>query len=425
MAQTADRTPAVAVTPGGAANGAASPALPLLVVKPPAPVPARRHPMRRVALRIAAGLGLWGLLLTVATASLYFQPPPVRWVMSALGLQPGGGTATPIAVAPASTGDGRPPVPVAAPVRTGIVALAILKPAGDVTRIDMPFGAGDARISEVTVAEGDRVDAGRILARFDNADDLAAAVATAEAGVALREAELEQSRRNIALSLREAQAALNSARVTLGTAETELGRIERLAARGTVSAAARDDAQSARDRAEREVTRLTATLARYTASGVDDQPDLRVAAERLAAAQTDLATARQRLERGVLRAPIAGTILTVNVRPGERPGPGGLFEIADLSRMKAELEVYQSDIARVRIGAPVRITSEAFDTVLTGTVDRVGLSVERQRVVDGSPAANTDARVIRVQVALDPASSALAAHFTNLQVTARIGEGAG
>jgi HlyD family secretion protein len=53
-------------------------------------------------------------------------------------------------------------------------------------------------------------------------------------------------------------------------------------------------------------------------------------------------------------------------------------------------------------------------------VTRIGLEVGRQTIVDAAPAANTDARVIKVTVTLDPASSEVAKRFTNLQVTTRI-----
>jgi HlyD family secretion protein len=46
--------------------------------------------------------------------------------------------------------------------------------------------------------------------------------------------------------------------------------------------------------------------------------------------------------------------------------------------------------------------------------------VKRQEVVGSEPAANTDARIVKVHVALDPASAERARAFTNLQVTARI-----
>jgi HlyD family secretion protein len=68
----------------------------------------------------------------------------------------------------------------------------------------------------------------------------------------------------------------------------------------------------------------------------------------------------------------------------------------------------------------VELTAEALPQPLKGTVTRIGLEVGRQTVVDASPAALTDARVVEVTVSLEPDSARIAARFTNLQVTARI-----
>jgi HlyD family secretion protein len=48
------------------------------------------------------------------------------------------------------------------------------------------------------------------------------------------------------------------------------------------------------------------------------------------------------------------------------------------------------------------------------------MEVVRQALVDTSPAANTDARVVRVTARLDAEGSTVARAFTNLQVRARI-----
>ena len=88
--------------------------------------------------------------------------------------------------------------------------------------------------------------------------------------------------------------------------------------------------------------------------------------------------------------------------------------------MEAELEVYQADIARVAPGQPVTLSSPALADPLTGTVSHVGLEVERQSVITADPAANTDARIVRVTVQLDPVSSARASTLTGLEVTGRI-----
>lgn len=71
-------------------------------------------------------------------------------------------------------------------------------------------------------------------------------------------------------------------------------------------------------------------------------------------------------------------------------------------------------------GARVTIAADALPRPLGGAVTRIGLEVGKQSVTDASPAANTDARVVKVYVALDEPSKVIARRFTNLQVTARI-----
>ena len=60
------------------------------------------------------------------------------------------------------------------------------------------------------------------------------------------------------------------------------------------------------------------------------------------------------------------------------------------------------------------------DAPLSGQVTQISSLVGRQSVTADDPAANTDARVVRVIVGLDEASSARAAHFISLEVVGRI-----
>jgi HlyD family secretion protein len=84
------------------------------------------------------------------------------------------------------------------------------------------------------------------------------------------------------------------------------------------------------------------------------------------------------------------------------------------------LEVYQTDIARVAPGQRVVLESPALAEPLHGTVERVGLEVERQSVLASDPSANTDARVVRTVVLLDAQDRARAARLSGLDVTGRI-----
>ncbi|MEM6519955.1 MAG: efflux RND transporter periplasmic adaptor subunit, partial [Cyanobacteria bacterium P01_C01_bin.70] len=115
--------------------------------------------------------------------------------------------------------------------------------------------------------------------------------------------------------------------------------------------------------------------------------------------------------------PVAGQVIKIHTRPGETIAPEGIATMGQTEQMMAIAEVYQSDIAEIQVGQSATITSPAIRETLTGTVERIGLQVEPQQVVDEDPAANVDARVVEVHVRLDAASSQQVAGLANLQVT--------
>ena len=180
-------------------------------------------------------------------------------------------------------------------------------------------------------------------------------------------------------SLAEDQARVAKAKAALKNAETELARIVPLLAQRLIAAQARDDAQM-----------------------------------RVDVARADLAAAQAALDLAVVRAPVAGQVVAVHARRGERVGPGGLAEIAQNDQMFAMAEVYETDIGRVKLGQRATIRSPALAHDLAGTVDRVGMKIGKLDVLDTDPVARTDARVVEVRVKLD--DSPRAAGFSNLQV---------
>ena len=363
-------------------------------------------------------------LMIGGVVGLYFQPPGVQRVMQALGLAPGGGTTHPIAVPALGTGLPRAPA-VATPPPPAVVGLGKILPDSDVVTVAPPFGSGDARVAAITVREGDRVDQGAILALLDNERPLRAALASAEATVASRSAVLDQVRAATRASREEATAALARAESAAQSAAREYDRSDELRRRGVSTDQVLDQRRATRDEASREVERLRATLSRFGAGDIDAQPDVVVAARNLEQARSDLDRARADMDKATVRAPRASTVLSIAVQPGERPGTLGILNLGDLEHMKAEVEVYQTMIGRVAIGQSVELRAEALPRPLVGTVTRIGLEVGRQTLTDASPAANTDARVVRVMVGLDPASTVIARRYTNLQVTARFAREAG
>ena len=85
---------------------------------------------------------------------------------------------------------------------------------------------------------------------------------------------------------------------------------------------------------------------------------------------------------------------------GERVGPDGIAELGQTDAMYAIAEVYETDVARVRVGQRATVTQPGAAAAVQGTVERIGLKIGKKDVLSVDPAAKTDARVVEVR---DPA----------------------
>lgn len=379
-----------------------------------------RHPKSSGRKRLLLIPLFMATLFSGAVIGMYFQPPGLRAFFNATGLEPGAGTDTPIAVAIRQVATQEQ---VAVISEGDVVALGRIIPKGDVISVAPPSGAGDARIAEIRVSPGDHVEAGAILAVLDNLGQRKSAVTSAEANLRIQTATLAQTRASNAASLAEAQASFDRAQATAGAAQAELTRSTSLLERGVTTRAAFDDIVAHANEAARDVERARATLSRFEAGSETVQADIAVSEANLEAARADLSAATLDLDSAFVRAPAQATVLDINARIGERPPSSGIFDLGDTSQMTVEAEVYQTMIGRVTIGDPVTVSAEALARDLRGVVSAIGLEIGRQSIMSDDPAANTDARVVDVIVTLDPASSALAETFTNLEAVVRIDAG--
>jgi HlyD family secretion protein len=318
---------------------------------------------------------------------------------------------------PLSTPEGN----VAAYAPAGLVlALGRLVPRDRILVIAPPFGAGDARVASLPVPEGGRVAAGDVLAVMDSEPMLRAALAAAEANVASRAAALEQTRVQVAAARDEARGALARAEAALPILRRDYERAATLSGRGAATEQAVDQRRLVAEQAEQDAVRARAALRRYDAPDPDAQVDVVVAWRALDAAIAERDRARADLEKAYVRAPSAGTVLTIRARPGGKPGNDGIMTFGALDDMIAEVEIYEDRIRALAPGAAVTLRGSALPAPLAGTLGQVGVEVMRQTLTDAGPAANTDARVVRAVIELDPASAATAARVVGLQVTARI-----
>lgn len=309
--------------------------------------------------------------------------------------------------------------------RNAAIGLATLLPASEIRTLALPSGSTDARIAVLDVELGNQVKAGDVLARLDNEGRLQHAVRLAEATVNVRKAELDLARDRNQASIGEARAALAREEAAALVADQELERTRSLFNRNFVAKAALDQAEATASQARQRVEAASATLSRYVTgeglpASVLEQGDIRLALSNLDQAERQLDASRQDLEQAYIRAPINGTIIAIHARAGEKPSGSGILELADTSHMIGRAEIYETSIASVVLGAKATLQSSALSHELQGTVSRIGLQVQRQSIIDKNPAANTDARVIEVDITLDGPSTVLAGRVIGLQALARI-----
>lgn len=349
----------------------------------------------------------------------------------------------------------QPEEPVAVlPEITTVTALGSLEPEGEVIQLTAPTSAQESRIQELLVAEGDAVEQGQVIAILDNRDRMQAALQKAEQQVNIARAQLAQVNAGAQTGELQAQQAeiarleadqagnISAQRATIArldaevqNAQMEAQRYQSLYQQGAVSASQRDTKQLTYTTAQRQLQEAQASLARIESAGQEQIAQAQATLDRIAEVRpVDVATAeaevqsavasvveaQANLDQSYVRSPSGGQVLKIHTRAGETIGNDGIATLGQTQQMLVVADVYQDDITKVQIGQPVEITTPVIDEVLQGTVQRVGLQVEAQDVVNEDPAANIDAKVVEVHIQMDEADSETVAALTNLQVTATI-----
>jgi HlyD family secretion protein len=198
------------------------------------------------------------------------------------------------------------------------------------------------RVTEILVEEGDQVTRGQLLMRLDPAGPRAA---------------VEQSEAQV----RQARLSIQRRQVDFDTQSAKVKRFEALREQGMVDVNSLAELVSARDLAD---------------------VDLRTSREALSQAQAQLSQAREMLAKTEIRSPLDGKVTAIYVKVGQTAVPSFsgiagsvLIDVADTKSIDAEINVDETDIARVRVGAKARVVPAAFpDKTLEGVVDQVAIS---------------------------------------------------
>jgi len=300
----------------------------------------------------------------------------------------------------------------------GVGALGRVEPASRIRTLNQPGGMAVTRLDRLFVTEGDTVAEGALLAEFADAPQKDASVAQARAAVAEAQAGLDRIRaagRPSEVAAQRARIAALAAQEDLAVREAE--RADRLVPTGAGAVAAADRTRAAALRLAAERRQAEAELDSLLSSRPED---IALAEARHAAAQAALAKAAANAELSRVRAPFAGTILRIMARPGEQVGSDGLIEIADLARMDVVADVFETDLPRLRPGAPAEVLVPGEARRFAATVREIGLTVRRQTQASTDPVAAVDSRTVEVRLALDEAGSEALRRRSNMQVQVAI-----
>ncbi len=92
-------------------------------------------------------------------------------------------------------------------------------------------------------------------------------------------------------------------------------------------------------------------------------------------AKVNLASAKQNLENATLKAPFDGTVVAVDVEPGEHIGANkAVVVLDDLAHMQATLYIDETDVGQVAVGQKVLLTLDAFpDAEIAGKVSEIAI----------------------------------------------------
>jgi HlyD family secretion protein len=225
---------------------------------------------------------------------------------------------------------------------------------------------------------GDRVKIGDVLVELDK-EEILARVRSARA--ALQAAEANQ---------KGAQAELDRAKVDAESPDVPLlkrayDRALEMSKSGVISEAALDDAQKGYQMAvnKRDVARAQLDV---------DKAKVTQAEAQVAGAQADLAQLEEEYRNSTIRAPMNGLVLSRDVEIGDAvssilvmgSAATPIMTLGDTNEVYVKGQVDESDIGKVYLGQPARITVESFrDKSFRGKVTKIApMGAEKDNVTN-------------------------------------------
>jgi HlyD family secretion protein len=218
----------------------------------------------------------------------------------------------------------------------------------DATRFDIAARV-DGRVADVPVVRGQNVNAGAVLVRIDNPENVAKH-AQAVAANAVAEAQLANIKAGTRAEVIAARkAAQDRADASVILAQKTYDRVSQLAERGNAPVARLDQVTDSLHESERAADQAKSAYEQAVNGYTAEERQIAVASVQKAAA--DIAAIQSILDQMVVYAPVASQVYQRNVEPGEYVSPGvPLITLIDLNDVWVGFDLREDLVRTLKIG---------------------------------------------------------------------------
>src|SRR5277367_2686380 len=244
------------------------------------------------------------------------------------------------------------------------------------------------KVSWIGVEKGDHVRQGQVLVRLED-DEYQAHLLEAQGQLENLKAKLAQNvNGSRPEEIAKAKADLEQGRADMEDARVTLVRTKDLADQGVLAKQALDDAKAKYDNAAAKVLSLDRAFELVRLGPRREETDaLRAQVKQF---EGTLAYAQSQEDNTVIKAPIDGTILERNVEKGEfvttgfvgdKGAKGYVVSMANLNDLQVELDINQSDFAKLGPKQLGIVTTDAYgnDKKWHGFIEEVSPEANRQK----------------------------------------------
>ncbi|WON73714.1 HlyD family efflux transporter periplasmic adaptor subunit [Nitrosospira sp. Is2] len=247
----------------------------------------------------------------------------------------------------------------------------------DIRQVSLAFN-GSERVAEMRVQEGDRVEAGQVIARLDTRA-LTLQIAEAEARIAVQEQVLLRLKNGTRPEeVAQARAEVRAAQAETDLAEQHWTRLREITdnSSGAVSEEAVDNARSRRRvaRAQLENRKKALQLARIGPR----REDISQAQAQLNVARAELALFIHYLNQAELKAPINATIRSRLLEPGDMASPERpVYALAITDPKWVRAYITEVDLGHIKPGMSARVTIDSHpDRPIQGRIGYISSVAE-------------------------------------------------